>query len=124
MRRLLIPILLALALSGCGGKSIFPTLDISTTVSLNTVLGVEAAYGTVLSAERTYKRLCATKAIPDTCRAVVVRLQAADLKAIQAISAAVTFIKNYPTVDASNVIGAAHSAIDQIRAILAPTGVI
>lgn len=114
-------IALALALAGC---ATFKPLDLNTTVSRNTLVGIESGYGIVLSGERTYKSLCVAKSIPVTCRAVVVRLQAADRKTAQAIHAAAKFISTFPTVDASNVISAAQSALDELRSILGSTGVI
>lgn len=122
MRRLLIPILLSFAVLGGCAKSL-PTLNLSTTVSLNTLLGVEAAYGVALQGERTYKKLCQTHSIATTCFTVVKQLQATDRTAIQAIHSARDFIKSYPTVDPTNYISAAITAVHQLQAILTANGV-
>lgn len=121
MRKLFLPIILALTLAGCAGT--LPSLNLNTTVSRNTMLGVESAYGIALSGERTYKQLCRTKAITSSCRTVVAQLQAADMRAISAIRSAVAFIKTYPTVDATNAISAASAAVGQLQTILNSTGV-
>lgn len=120
MKKLLVIAPLALMLGGCPSQ--LPSLNLGTSVTLNTMLGIESAYGIALSAERSYKELCISKVIPSDCRGIVVRLQAADAKAIQAIKSANAFIKSYPTVDATNVIGAAQSAVQSLQAILAETG--
>lgn len=121
MKKLFLPIVLSLALAGCAGT--LPKLNLSTTVSLNTLLAIESAYGVALSGERTYKRLCQSGAITGSCRTVVAQLQAADIRAVDAIRSAVAFIKSYPTVDATNVIGAATTAIGELQALLNSTGV-
>ena len=128
MKRLILALAFAGSLAGCAGQ--LPSLDLNTTVSRNTMLGVESAYGIALSGERAYKSLplCltgATESVINPCarRSVIVRLQAADLKAISAIRSANTFIKKYPTVDASNVIGAAQLAVGSLQSILGSAGV-
>lgn len=121
MRKLLLPIIFSLALVGCAGT--LPSLKLNTSVSLNTILAIESAYGVALSGERTYKRLCQSGAITGSCRIVVAQLQAADLRAVDAIRSAVTFVKTYPTVDATNVIGAATNAIGELQSLLNSTGV-
>lgn len=126
MKRLLAIGLLSLSLAGCATSSV----KLNTTVSLNTLLGAESAYGIALSAERAYKRLplCQTGTVatalnPCAQRSIVVKLQAADRQAISAINAANAFIKTYPTVDASNVISAAESAVGTLQTILSSSGV-
>lgn len=126
MKRIIALGVLALALAGCA----HPSLNLNNAVTLNTMLSVESAYGIALSGERAYKALplCATGTVatvtnPCAKRSVIVRLQAADLKVISAIDQANTFIKNYPTVDASNVIGAASSAVSSLQSILSQNGV-
>lgn len=115
-----IVLVLGLTLAGCAGS--LPALNLKTTVSMNALLSVEAAYGVALSGERTYKRLCATKAITGSCRGIVVQLQAADRTAIQSIHSARDFIKAYPTVDATNFISAASTAVGQLQGILTANG--
>lgn len=130
MRKLVLAaaLVLAASLGGCAGK--LPTLDLNTSVTNNTLLGTEAAYGIALSGERAYKALplCKTGTTPsitNICakRSVIVRLQAADRKAVSAIDAANTFIKNYPTIDATDVIAAAQAAVTALKGILSSEGV-
>jgi hypothetical protein len=127
MRKLLILAAVGLSLGGCATG---PKLNLNSSVSLNTMQSIEAAYGIALSGERAYKALplCKTGTIatvtsPCAQRSVVVHLQAADRKAISAIQQANTFIKTYPTVDATNVISAAATAVDNLKNLLSSTGV-
>lgn len=120
----------ALMLAGCQNGFQLPSVNVGGTVTLNTVQGVEGAYGVALSGERTYKSfpLCRTGtsfSATNICarRSVVVRLQSLDRKAISAIDAMVSFVKNYPTVDATNVIAAAGAAVKDIQNVLAENGV-
>ncbi len=110
---------LPLLLPGCPG----PSLNISNEVTLNTVLGIESAYGIALAGERTYKKLCITHAVAVNCRATVTSMQMADRRAIQSMRDAVAFIKTYPTVDASNVLSAARNAVIDLQNIVSATGV-
>lgn len=126
MKKLFAVLLVGLSLAGCASSS----LKLNSAMGLNTILGVEGAYGIALSGERAYKALplclTGTKATPlSPCaqRSIIVRLQAADMKAISAIKNANAFIKAYPTVDASNVIGAASAAVSAIQNILSTSGV-
>jgi hypothetical protein len=112
----------ALFLTACAGKAPF---QLDTVVSRNTLYTVEASYGVALAAAKTYKALplCKTGTAPsitNICakRSVVVRLQQADAKAIDAITRARDFIKANPTVDASNFLSAAQSAVDNLQAVL------
>ena len=121
MRKLVL--VLALILGGCATS---PSVSLNTAVTLNSMEGVIAAYGTALSAERAYKSLplCLTgtrATITNPCaqRSIIVRLQAADLTANRAINRANTYIKTYPTLNASNVISAAVAAVQALQSILA-----
>jgi hypothetical protein len=127
MRKLLILAAVGLSLGGCATG---PKLNLNSSVSLNTIQSVEAAYGIALSGERAYKALplcktgtVATVTSPCAQRSVVVKLQAADLKAISAMEKANTFMKAYPTVDATNVISAAATAVGDLQDLLAKNGV-
>lgn len=120
MKRILAVAVLGLTLIGCSAG---PKLNLSTTVSLNALLSVEAAYGVALSGERTYKKLCQSHAVTGSCVTIVASLQAADRTAIQTIHSARDFITAYPTVDATNLISAASTAVGQIQSILNTNGV-
>lgn len=122
--------LVALSLGGCANKQLLPSVNLSNAVTLNTLQGVEATYGIALSAERAYKALplCktgTTTTVTNPCakRSIIVTLQEADRKAIAAIDRANTFVKMYPTVDATNVISAAAAAVSDLKSLLATNGV-
>lgn len=122
MKKLSLVCALALTLAGCAAM---PSLQIGTAVTFNTLEGVEAAYGVALNFERQYKALplCLTGTLPsisNICarRSVIVRLQAADRKAVAAIRAAADFVRRYPNIDPSNVISAASAAVGTIQTIL------
>lgn len=129
MKKLFIAALLAVGLAGCSTAKL-PSLDLTSSVTLNTMQSIEASYGIALSGERAYKALplCRTgtvATVTDPCaqRSLVVRLQAADRKAISAIQQANAFIKKYPTVDATNVISAAATAVGALQNLLSSNGV-
>lgn len=121
MRKMLLAGACMLVLTGCAGK--LPSLDLNTTISRNTLLSAESAYGVALSGARTYKALCQSKAVPPSCHDVVARLQAADARVIAAIRNAVAFVRAYPTVDATNVVQAAIAAVGNFQSIVNSTGV-
>lgn len=139
MKRILAIGLLALSLGGCVNGKILgvfpaptsaPSLNLNSSVALNTVQGVQALYGTALSGERAYKSLplcktgtTATLLNPCARRSIIVRLQDADLKAASAIRSMVNFVNTYPTVDATNVISAAATAVTNLQSILDQNGV-
>lgn len=115
--------LVCLTVTGCA------SLGINTVTSRNTLYAVTNAYGVALSVASGYKALptCAAgvKATPQNlCKdlTILARLKAADEKLVKQISDADLFIKTYPTLDATNVIGAAETALASLQAVLAQTG--
>jgi hypothetical protein len=115
-------VLLLIALTQCASFHL-PSLNLQSTVALNALQAAEGAYGTVLAAENVYKQLplChADNSVPPPCakRSVIVRLQSADRQALSAVRAAIAFVNKYPTVDATNVIGAVNQALANIQSIL------
>jgi hypothetical protein len=130
MRKLFVITVLALAVGLGGCAKTLPSLDLTSSVTLNTMQSIEASYGIALSGERAYKALplCRTGTVatvtePCAQRSLVVRLQAADRKALSAIQQANAFIKKYPTVDATNVISAAATAVGALKNLLSSNGV-
>lgn len=128
--RILAVLLIGVSLGSCAGGFKLPSLNVGGAVTLNTLEGVISAYGLVLNAEIAYKSLplCktgTTTSATNICakRSIIVRLQAADKVAVNAISNADSFVKTYPTLDASNVLAAAQTAISNIQSILNSTGV-
>jgi len=111
-------------LAGC--QSTLPSLDLNTAVTLNTIYGIENAYGIAVNAANAYKSLplCKTGTTPDASnicakRSVIVRLQTAIRRAQIAVNNAIEFQKIYPTVDLTNAIGAAHAALLDVQQVLA-----
>lgn len=113
-----------LALAGC--QTMLPSLNISNAVALNTIYGIENAYGIAVNAASAYKALplCATGTKPSAAnicakRSVIVNLQSAMRRARLAVNNAVAFQKAYPTLDVTNVVAAAQAALGDVQAVLA-----
>ncbi|WP_438274808.1 hypothetical protein [Nitrobacter sp.] len=127
MRKLVVATALVsgLALAGCQTVSL-PSLNLNTAVARNTVYGIENAYGVAVNAANAYKALplCRTGTLPgatNICarRSVIQRLQAAMLKAHLAVNNLVALQKAYPSVDITNALSAAQSALVAVQQILA-----
>jgi hypothetical protein len=129
--------LIALSLGGCAGFSQklaaitnIATLDIKNPVSQADIASVESAYGIALAAAVAYRerydaghRCTRTNLESPTnlCarRSVVVKLQAAELKAQDEIQRAKDFIARNPNVNAGSLIDAAQTAVAAFRNITA-----
>ena len=113
-----------LMLAGC--QTTLPTLNISNAVALNTVYGIENAYGIAVNAANAYKALplCKTGTRPSATnicakRSVIVNLQVAMRRARTAVNNLVAFQRAYPTLDISNFVAAAQTALADVQAVLA-----
>lgn len=104
---------LALVLTACS----WPTLNIATDASRNTLFAIANGYGIALSAETTYYNLCVQGLADAKCKANIKRMQEADKRATSAIDKANAFINKYPMVDAGNVISAAQTAVDDFKLV-------
>jgi hypothetical protein len=118
MKKLLIASLAALWLAGCASGGGLPTINVQNAVNLNTLEGVVSAYGIMAEQERVLKMqpLCKTGTVPsltNLCvkRSIIVTLQKATAIAKAAVDNAVLFVSGNPTVDPSQYIQAAQSAI-------------
>jgi hypothetical protein len=114
-----IAVLAALSLGACS------TLNIGGQVTLNTIEGIESSYGLLLNAENTYKALplCLTGTVPsltNICakRSIIVRLQAADKIANQAVNSLEAFVKANPTVAPTQYISTAQAALSALQTVL------
>lgn len=140
MRNLLIAAaaaLIALSLGGCAGTmqklqvvSDIATLNVKNPVSGRTIEQVETAYGVALAASVAYAdnyragNRCTTtrlESATNLCsrRSIVEKLQAADLKAQDAIAKAKAFIARNPTLNAGSLIDAAQTAVETFRSLTA-----
>lgn len=127
MRKLVAAIVLVwgFALAACQTTSL-PSLNLNTAVTLNTIYGIENAYGVAVNAANAYKALplCRTGSVPgatNICakRSVIERLQAAMRKARLAVNNLVALQKAYPSVDITNALAAAQSALIGVQQVLA-----
>ncbi len=125
-RTLLLVGLLGAVLGGCQ----LPTLQVNSAVSRNTIFAAANTYGVALSIASGYKKLplCRTGTVAspsNICaqRSIIVRMQAADARAVTAITNANNFVKKYPNLDATNVIQAAQQAIADYQAVISNSGV-
>jgi hypothetical protein len=116
---------LGLVLAGCQTAAL-PSINLANAVTLNTIYGIENAYGVAVSAANAYRALplCRTGTVPSATnicarRSVIVRLQAAMARARLAVNRMVAFAKTYPGIDVTNVVGAARAALIDVQDILA-----
>jgi hypothetical protein len=114
-----------LALAGCQTVAL-PSLNLNTAVALNTVYGIENAYGVAVNAANAYKALplCRTGTVPSAAnicarRSVIERLQAAMRRAHLAVNNLVALQKAYPSVDITSALSASRSALVAVQQILA-----
>lgn len=124
MRFLILPVML-LALAGCTATtSVFDLMNpVANPIGRNEMATIESSFGVTYTAAVAYRRLCAQRAIPPSCRAVVLKLQAAARKAQGALVATRNFVKNNPTVSAVSAIAAARAALADFQSIAAANGV-
>jgi hypothetical protein len=120
MRKFIAIAALALSLAGC-----LPTINVANSVNLNTIEGVVSGYGILLEQEKLLKTqpLCKTGTAPsinNICvkRSMIVRLQSADKIANATINQAVLFVQKNPTVDPTQYISAASSALTGLETIV------
>jgi hypothetical protein len=127
MRKLVAATALAsgLVLAGCETVSL-PSLNLNSAVTLNTIYGIENAYGVAVNAANAYKALplCRTGTVPSAAnicakRSVIERLQTAMRRARLAVNNLVALQKAYPSVDVTNALAAAQSALIGVQQVLA-----
>lgn len=122
MRKLLIVLAAAVALSGCAQLQNAFTA-IANPATQQTLVEAESAYGAALAIAVGYRNACAARTIPASCRKIVPQLQAADRKVQGAIVAARNFIRDNPTISPISAIQAVQKAISDFQTVEATYGV-
>lgn len=97
-------IVLALALSL--GACVNPIVGVKNPVSTTNLYQAELVFDASLKTFNELKGLCANRVLPPVCRTYVVKGQGLIVKAAAADRAARSFVKDNPTLDATNVIQA------------------
>lgn len=117
--------LFALSLAAC---SSLPTLNIASTVNLNTLEGVVSGYGILANQEVLLMQqpLCKTGTTPSVTNICVKRsqkvaIQTFDKAANNAVNTAVAFVKANPTVDPTSYISTASQALTALQSIISTT---
>lgn len=125
MRKLIVVAALALSLGAC---SSLPTLNIASTVNLNTLEGIVSGYGILANQEvlLMQQKLCKTGTVPSVTNICVKRsqkvaIQTFDRAANSAVNTAVAFVKANPTVDPTSYISAASQALTALQGIISTT---
>lgn len=115
MKKLIVAVVLALALTACASvKNPFDTPKLAT---------VEASYGAALSLAVGYRDACAQRLIPPDCRPIVKQIQAYGLRAQNAVVYARSFVRNNPTIDATDAIRVAQDAVTALKDYQVKAGV-
>lgn len=135
MRKIFGLLVTAFLITGCAGQSVFEggtslTAPFQNPVGREQLAQLEAAYGVVLTAAVTYRRLPLCKAgqtatFSNVCaqRAIILQLQSYDRRAQAALKIARNFVRNNPTLNAFTVISAAQQAISDFRNAAITNGV-
>ena len=110
---------IALALSGCATFGSF-----TNPVTRTNLVEAETAYGIVLTAAVTYRKLCNDKVIKRaTCAPIVTQLQAADARVQIAMKNLRSFQANNPSIDASSLVTAIQQAVSDFKQVATTNGV-
>ena len=110
-------LVLAFAIGGCSSIGVKNPFD------QPTLAKVETAYGAVLAIAVNYRDACAKRLIPPSCRTVVPRLQLYGRATHTAVLNARNFVRNYPNLNAVNVLIAAQQSITDFRNFQVSQGV-
>lgn len=110
MKKFLLVAALALGLGGC--QTTFGNISTSQVASAYSVYGVALA-GAVAYRNRPLCKTGTVATVTNLCaqRSIIVKLQGYNLKASAALTSLRNFVTAYPTLDASNYVIAAQTAI-------------
>lgn len=127
MRRiasLLVVIALAFPIAGCVNGKLITDISVKNPITPASLYDIENGYAIVLRGAVAYRErpLCKKNALESATnlcarRSIIVKLQAADIKAQYAISRAKIFITDNPNLDASSVLSLAREAVSAYTAI-------
>lgn len=98
--------ILVLSLLFTLGACVNPLASVKNPVSTTNLYEAELVFDASLKTFNELKGLCANRTLPPACRTYVVKGQGLIVKAAAADVAARNFVKNNPTLDATNVIQA------------------
>lgn len=114
MKRLLVIGMLALSLAGCA-NGFNPLASVKNPVSAVNLYEAELVFDATLKTFVELRGLCANRTLPPSCRTYVRSGQAIVAKAAAADVAARNFVKNNPTLDATNVIQAFTGLLNDFK---------
>ena len=118
MKKILAGILIVFALSGCAALK-----PINNPLTPNNISVVEDAYGAAIALGVTYRRTCIARLINKSCWLVMEKLKPYENKAYSALKIAQRFVKENPTLDATNVTNLALQAVKALQDELFLNGV-
>ena len=119
MKKIIPVIIAALFLSGCAAFAQFRN-----PIGPNQLAQAESAYGLVLTAAVAYRQACNDKVIPRSkCAPIIIKLQSADKMVRPALIEARKFVKDNPTLDATDLIQIVRSGITIFQQIATANGV-
>ena len=113
MKRI-IPFIFALALAGCVNGQVITS--VTNPANSTNLYQAEIVFDGALKTFNELKGLCANRVLPPACRSYVKTAQTYIVKAYGADMAARNFIKNNPTLDATNVIQAFTGIVQNFNA--------
>lgn len=126
MRKVILSVIVALAVAGCAGS-------IQNPVTNSRLYAAEASYKVALDAMVAYRDLYDRNpcrkgkhaTFTNVCaeRGIVVKLQAADAKVQIALKNGRAWIRQNPTLDASNVVASVEASVAAFNAVANTTGV-
>jgi hypothetical protein len=115
MRKIIV-LCFALTLGACAnGQLINPFQTITNPVSNNNLYEGELVFDATLKTFIELKGLCANRVLPSTCRTYVKKGQVIITQIYGADKAARSFIKNNPTLDATNVVQAFTNLVSTFK---------
>lgn len=120
IRRALIALALVGTLAGCATYN--PFTSVQNPITQSRVDTLNATWGAALALANGYKKTCVQRLIPQTCRGIVQKMQAA----VPIVQAKVVSARNFsakPTLSVVDLIGVAERAVDDFKTLQSNLGV-